>query len=52
MVIFVCKSGALIAYKNSANKITNAFPLFHTPIVNPVLGVALDLIESNISNEE
>lgn len=48
MVIFVYKPGALIANKNSVNKITNAFPLFHSPIVNPVLGVALDLIESNI----
>jgi hypothetical protein len=27
--------------------------LFHTPIINPTLGVALDLIESNLqANEE
>lgn len=30
-------------------KVDNAFPLFHTPIVNPTFSVALDLIESNMS---
>lgn len=27
----------------------NAYPLFHTPLVNPTFSVALDLIESNLS---
>ena len=32
------------------NKVVeDAYPLFHTPLVNPTLSVALDLIESNLS---
>lgn len=40
--------GAIITEKNIPNKIIDAYPLFHSPIVNPTLGVALDLIESNL----
>jgi hypothetical protein len=29
----------------------DAFPLFHTPIVNPPLSVAMDLIDSNLDKE-
>lgn len=44
--------GALIANKQNPNEIVNAFPLFHTPIVNPTFVIALDLIESNLSPNE
>ena len=33
-------------------KVENAYPLFHTPIVNPTFSVALDLIESNLPKAE
>jgi hypothetical protein len=42
-----CHSGALVG--TEGKKITNAYPLFHTPIVNPTFSVALDLIESNLA---
>jgi len=40
--------GAIITEKNNQSKIIDAYPLFHSPIVNPTFGVALDLIESNL----
>ena len=40
-------TGALIG--KEGRKITNAYPLFHTPLVNPTFSVALDLIESNLA---
>lgn len=42
--IFKWDSGAIITDKNNHNKIIDAYPLFHSPIVNPTFGVALDLI--------
>ncbi len=42
--------GALVANKSDTNKITNAYPLFHSPIINPTLSIALDLIESNLQS--
>lgn len=44
MVFFKLNKGAIITDKNNQNKIIDAYPLFHSPIVNPTLGVALDLI--------
>lgn len=32
----------------NGTQVVDAYPLFHTPIVNPTLSVALDLIESNL----
>lgn len=38
-------SGALVG---NGLQVVDAYPLFHTPIVNPTFSVALDLIESNL----
>lgn len=38
-------AGVLVGNKQT---IFDAFPLFHTPLVNPTFSVALDLIESNL----
>lgn len=37
---------------NDRSKVSNAYPLFHTPLVNPTFSVALDLIESNLIEGE
>lgn len=42
-------SGALVG-KNK--EVIDAYPLFHTTIVNPTLSVALDLIESNLEGNQ
>ena len=36
----------------SSTKITNAYPLFHTALVNPTLSIAMDLVQSNLEKEE
>ena len=33
---------------SSPNNISDAYPLFHTPLVNPSLTIAMNLVESNI----
>lgn len=38
----ICYAGVLTGPED--RKATNAYPLFHTPIVNPTFSVALDLI--------
>lgn len=47
-IFLISIKGAIITDKNNQNKIVDAYPLFHSPIVNPTFGVALDLIESNL----
>lgn len=42
--------GAIVAEKSNPSNIMNAYPLSHTPIVNPTFGLALDLIESNLES--
>jgi hypothetical protein len=32
--------------------VTNVYPLFHTPLVNPTFSVAMDLIEANLIEGE
>ena len=41
----LANAGALVG---NGMQIVDAYPLFHTPIVNPTFSVALDLIDSNI----
>jgi hypothetical protein len=38
-------AGALVG---SNREVLDAYPLFHSPILNPALSVALDLIDSNL----
>lgn len=42
-------SGALVG---NNKEVIDAYPLFHTTIVNPTLSVALDLIESNLEGNQ
>jgi len=46
----ICHSGVLVGAED--RKVSNAYPLFHTPIVNPTFSVALDLVESNLLPNE
>lgn len=45
-------TGSQLAYAGAlvgkGMQVADAYPLFHTPIVNPTFSVALDLIESNL----
>lgn len=48
MVTFKAYLGALVSDEGLEN-IVDAYPLFHTPLLAPSLSIALDIVESNLS---
>lgn len=46
-------TGTVVVYvgvltSSNDKTISNAYPLFHSPIVNPIFSVGLDLVEGNL----